>query len=43
MSPEDDGVRLYDDAGVELGLVPYGERVYVNGRVMSFTKAADPP
>ena len=37
MTPEDDGVHLYDDAGAEVGVVRYGERVYVNGRVMSFT------
>ena len=37
MEPHDDGVRLLDDAGAELGIVRYGEQVYVNGRVMSFT------
>lgn len=36
MEPHDDGVRLFDDAGAEVGLVRYGEQVYVNGRVMSF-------
>jgi len=36
MSPQDDGVHLFDVDGAELGVVPYGERVYVNGRVMSF-------
>jgi hypothetical protein len=41
MTPEDDGVHLYDDAGAEVGIVRYGERVYVNGRVMSFTAAKD--
>jgi len=39
MTPEDDGVHLYDDAGAEVGVVRYGERVYVNGRVISFTAA----
>jgi hypothetical protein len=37
MEPRDDGVHLSDDAGNELAVVEYGERVYVNGRVMSFT------
>jgi hypothetical protein len=36
MEPHDDGVRLFDDAGVEVGIVRYGEQVYINGRVMSF-------
>jgi hypothetical protein len=36
MDPRDDGVHLFDDAGAEVGIVRYGERVYVNGRVMSF-------
>ena len=36
MSPEDDGVHLYDDAGAEIAVIAYGERVYINGRVMSF-------
>jgi hypothetical protein len=36
MTPQDDGVHLHDDSGVELAVVAYGERVYVNGRVMSF-------
>jgi hypothetical protein len=36
MEPHDDGVHLFDDAGAELAVVRYGERVYVNGRVMSF-------
>jgi hypothetical protein len=39
MQPHDDGVHLLDDAGVEVAVVAYGERVYVNGRVMSFTAA----
>lgn len=38
MSPQDDGVHLFDDQGGEVGVVRYGERVYVNGRVMSFTE-----
>jgi len=38
MSPHDDGVHLYDDDGAEVGIVLYGERVYVNGRVMSFSE-----
>ena len=36
MEPQDDGVHLFDDAGAEVGIVRYGEQVYVNGRVMSF-------
>ncbi len=36
MEPHDDGVHLFDDAGGEVGIVRYGEQVYVNGRVMSF-------
>ena len=36
MEPRDDGVHLFDDAGAELAVVRYGERVYINGRVMSF-------
>ena len=38
MEPHDDGVRLYDDAGAELAVIRYGERVYINGRVISFTE-----
>ncbi len=37
MEPREDGVRLLDDGGGELGVVRYGEQVYINGRVMSFT------
>jgi hypothetical protein len=37
MEPQDDGVHLYDDAGKEVAVVAYGENVYINGRVMSFT------
>jgi len=40
MEPHDDGVHLYDDAGAEVGVVRYGERVYINGRVMSFSASA---
>jgi hypothetical protein len=36
MEPQDDGVHLFDDAGAEIGVVRYGEQVYVNGRVISF-------
>ncbi len=36
MEPHDDGVHLFDDAGAEVGVVRYGEQVYVNGRVISF-------
>jgi hypothetical protein len=36
MEPHDDGVHLFDDDGGEVGTVAYGERVYINGRVMSF-------
>ena len=42
MEPHDDGVHLSDDAGHEVAIVRYGERVYVNGRVMSFTPAKSP-
>ncbi len=38
MEPQDDGVHLYDDAASEVGIVRYGERVYINGRVISFTE-----
>ncbi len=41
MEPHDDGVHLFDDDGAEVGVVRYGEQVYVNGRVMSFKQAAD--
>jgi hypothetical protein len=37
MEPQDDGVHLYDDDGNEVAIVAYGERVYINGRVMSFS------
>lgn len=40
MQPYDDGVHLLDDAGAEIAVVAYGERVYINGRVMSFTTPA---
>ncbi len=36
MEPQDDGVHLYDDDGADVATVRYGERVYINGRVMSF-------
>ena len=36
MEPHDDGVRLFGDDGAEMGVVRYGEQVYINGRVMSF-------
>lgn len=39
MEPHDNGVHLFDDDGRELGVVAYGERVYVNGRVMSFNES----
>ena len=38
MEPHDDGVHLFDDDGTEVGVVRYDERVYINGRVMSFTE-----
>ena len=41
MIPRDDGVHLSDDTGAEIAVVAYGERVYINGRVMSFV--APPP
>lgn len=37
MLPQDDGVHLLDDSGEEVGVVRYGERVYINGRVLSFS------
>jgi len=45
MAPQDDGIHLYDDAGAEIGIVRYGETVYINGRVISFTapKPAEGP
>lgn len=36
MEPRPDGVHLTGDSGEELGVVAYGEKVYVNGRVISF-------
>lgn len=36
MEPRDDGVHLFDDTGMPIDVVAYGERVYVNGRVISF-------
>ena len=36
MEPQDDGVHLSTDDGAEVGVVRYGEQVYINGRVMSF-------
>jgi hypothetical protein len=39
MEPHDDGVHLYDDAGAEVAIVRYGERVYINGRVISFSES----
>jgi hypothetical protein len=41
MEPQDDGVHLFDDKDAEVGIVGYGEQVYINGRVMSF-KASQP-
>lgn len=43
MEPHDDGVHLLDDDGAELGVVRYGEQVYVNGRVMSFNAPTPRP
>jgi hypothetical protein len=40
MEPRDDAVYLFDDDGAEVGVVRYGEQVYINGRVMSFKAAA---
>jgi hypothetical protein len=37
MEPRDDGVHLIADDGSQIAVVAYGERVYVNGRVMSFS------
>ncbi len=39
MTPHDDGVHLYDDDGNEVAIVAYKERVYINGRVMSFNES----
>jgi hypothetical protein len=36
MEPRDDGVHLLDEHGSAVAVVAYGERVYINGRVMSF-------
>jgi hypothetical protein len=36
MELRDDGVYLLDEHGAEVAVVAYGERVYINGRVMSF-------
>jgi hypothetical protein len=37
MTPDADGVHLFDDTGAEIAVVRYGEQVYVNGRVISFS------
>ena len=42
MEPRDDGVHLFDDAGSTVAVVAYGERIYVNGRVMSFDSPGSP-
>lgn len=42
MEPRDDAVYLFDDDGAEVGAVRYGEQVYINGRVMSFTGPRPP-
>jgi hypothetical protein len=36
MEPQDDGVHLFDDSGAAIAVIAYGERVYINGRVLSF-------
>jgi hypothetical protein len=36
MTPHDDGVHLFDDDGNDVAVIAYGERVYINGRVISF-------
>lgn len=38
MEPQEDGVHLYDDDGAEVAIVAYNERVYINGRVISFNQ-----
>ncbi|HZP56000.1 MAG TPA: hypothetical protein VFC53_00440 [Dehalococcoidia bacterium] len=43
MEPRDDGVHLLDERGAEVGVVAYGEQVYVNGRVLSFKPPAPSP
>lgn len=36
MAPHEDGVHLLDETGKEVAVIQYGERVYINGRVVSF-------
>ncbi len=38
MLPQDDGVHLSGNDGGEIAIIGYGEKVYINGRVVSFTK-----
>jgi hypothetical protein len=42
MTPQADGVHLFDDDGAEIAVVRYGEQVYVNGRVISFSPPRSP-
>jgi hypothetical protein len=43
IEPQDDAVHLFGQDGGEVARVAYGEKVYVNGRVMEFVrrKSAD--
>ncbi len=41
MEPHEDGMHLLDEHGAPIAVVAYGERVYVNGRVMSFGARAE--
>jgi hypothetical protein len=38
IEPQDDAVHLFDQDGGEIAQVAYGEKVYVNGRVMQFVR-----
>jgi hypothetical protein len=38
MEPHDDGVHLFGEENAEVGVVRYGEQVYINGRVISFNE-----
>jgi hypothetical protein len=42
MTPQADGVHLFNDDGAEIAVVRYGEQVYVNGRVISFSPPRSP-
>jgi hypothetical protein len=38
IEPRDDAVYLFGQDGDEIAQVAYGEKVYVNGRVMQFVR-----